>query len=38
VAIPTLLKFVLVSLIAVPACFALAGLIRRIPYADRVLG
>ena len=38
VAIPTLLKFVLVSLIAVPACFALAWLIRRIPYADRVLG
>jgi surface polysaccharide O-acyltransferase-like enzyme len=38
VAIPTLLKFVLVSLIGVPVCFGLAGLIRRIPYADRVLG
>jgi surface polysaccharide O-acyltransferase-like enzyme len=38
VAIPTLLKFLLVSLIAVPACFLLAGLIRRLPYADRVLG
>lgn len=38
VAIPTVLKFFLVSLLAVPACFLLAGLIRRIPYADRVLG
>lgn len=32
-----LLKFVLASLILVPLCFALSSLIRRIPYADRVL-
>lgn len=37
-AIPTVLKFVMVSLIMVPLCFVLAGLIRRIPSADRVLG
>jgi hypothetical protein len=38
VRIPTILKFVVVSLIAVPACFALSSLIRKIPYARRVLG
>lgn len=32
-----LLKFVLASLVLVPLCFALSSLIRRIPYADRVL-
>jgi surface polysaccharide O-acyltransferase-like enzyme len=36
--IPTIVKFVVVSLIAVPVCFVLASLIRRIPYARRVLG
>jgi surface polysaccharide O-acyltransferase-like enzyme len=36
--IPTIVKFPIVSLIAVPLCFGLAALIRRIPYADRVLG
>ncbi len=38
VPIPTVVKFILVSLIAVPACFLLARLIRRIPYTKRVLG
>jgi fucose 4-O-acetylase-like acetyltransferase len=38
VAIPTILKFVVVSLVAVPACFGLADLVRRIPGARRVLG
>lgn len=38
VPIPTILKFVAVSLIAVPSCFVLAALIRRIPYTKRVLG
>jgi glucan biosynthesis protein C len=38
VPIPTILKFVIVALIAVPFCFVLAALIRRIPYAKRVLG
>ena len=38
VGIPTILKFLVVSLIAVPLCFGLAVLIRRIPYAKRVLG
>ena len=32
-----LLKWVLVAAVAVPLCFALGGLIRKIPYADRVL-
>lgn len=36
--IPTILKFFIVSLIAVPVCFLLSSLIRRIPYARRVLG
>ena len=36
--IPTALKFVIVGLIAVPLCFLLSSLIRRIPYAKRVLG
>lgn len=38
VSIPTIVKFLVVSLIAVPVCFVLAGLIRKLPYADRVLG
>lgn len=38
VSIPTILKFVVVSLIAVPGCFLLASLIRKIPYAKRILG
>jgi len=37
VSIPTLVKFILVSLIAVPLCFLLSIPIRKIPYADRVL-
>jgi glucan biosynthesis protein C len=32
-----LAKFGLVSLIAIPLCFGLSSLIRRVPYADRVL-
>jgi glucan biosynthesis protein C len=36
--IPTILKFFIAGLIAVPVCFVLSGLIRRIPYARRVLG
>jgi hypothetical protein len=36
--IPTIIKFPIVSLIAIPVCFGLAVLIRKIPYADRVLG
>ena len=36
--IPTILKFFFVSLIAVILCFSLSMLIRRIPYARRVLG
>jgi surface polysaccharide O-acyltransferase-like enzyme len=38
VELPTVLKFVLVALIAIPLCFILGALIRRIPYATRVLG
>ena len=38
IGIPTILKFFLVSLIAVPVCFLLSILIRKIPYARRVLG
>jgi surface polysaccharide O-acyltransferase-like enzyme len=37
VSIPTIVKFILVSLIAVPLCFLLSIPIRKIPYADRVL-
>jgi surface polysaccharide O-acyltransferase-like enzyme len=36
--IPTILKFFIVSLIAIPVSFALSALIRKIPYAKRVLG
>ncbi len=36
--IPTILKFFFVSLITVILCFSLSILIRRIPYARRVLG
>ncbi len=36
--IPTIIKFIAVSIIAVPACFLLSSLIRKIPYARRVLG
>jgi surface polysaccharide O-acyltransferase-like enzyme len=32
-----LLKWVLASLVALPLCFGLSSLIRRLPYADRVL-
>lgn len=32
-----LLKFVLVSLVALPLCFTLSHLIRKLPYAVRVL-
>ena len=35
--IPTVAKFFVVSLIAVPVCFVLSILIRKIPFADRVL-
>lgn len=33
-----LLKWALVSLVAVPLCFVLSDLIRKLPYANRVLG
>jgi surface polysaccharide O-acyltransferase-like enzyme len=36
--IPTILKFFFVSLITVVLCFSLSILVRRIPYARRVLG
>jgi surface polysaccharide O-acyltransferase-like enzyme len=36
--IPTILKFFIVSLITIPLSFALSSLIRKIPYAKRVLG
>jgi fucose 4-O-acetylase-like acetyltransferase len=36
--IPTIMKFFIVSLIAIPVCFSLSTLIRRIPYARRALG
>jgi fucose 4-O-acetylase-like acetyltransferase len=36
--IPTIVKFFIVSLIAIPLCFTLSILIRRILYAKRVLG
>lgn len=32
-----LLKFALASVVLIPACFGLGSLIRRLPYADRVL-
>ncbi len=32
-----LLKFVLAALIAVPLCFGIGGLLRRLPYAEKVL-
>jgi glucan biosynthesis protein C len=38
VGIPTILKFPIVSLIAIPLCFLLSMLIRMIPYSRRVLG
>jgi glucan biosynthesis protein C len=36
--IPTIMKFFIVSLLAVPLCFTISTFIRRIPYARRVLG
>ena len=38
VSIPTIIKFFIAGIIAVPLCFGLSILIRRIPYAKRVLG
>ena len=38
VSVPTIVKFFIVSLIAVPVCFVLSGLIRKIPNAKQVLG
>jgi surface polysaccharide O-acyltransferase-like enzyme len=38
VAIPSFLKFLAVSLLSVPLCFLLSVLIRKLPYARRVLG
>jgi len=38
ISIPTILKFVFVSIISVPLCFGVAILIRKIPYTQRVLG
>jgi surface polysaccharide O-acyltransferase-like enzyme len=32
-----LLKWAVVSLVAVPLCFGLSSLIRKLPYTDRVL-
>jgi glucan biosynthesis protein C len=37
VALHPLVKFGLVSLVAVPLCFGFSSLIRKLPYADRVL-
>ena len=37
VALYPLLKFTLAAVVSVPLCFALAALIRRLPYFDRVL-
>ena len=37
IALYPLLKWGLVALVAVPLCFGLSSLIRRLPYADRVL-
>ncbi len=36
--LPLFVKFLLVGIISVPVCFWLAGLIRKIPYTDRVVG
>jgi len=36
--IPTILKFFIVSLITIPLSFVISSLIRKIPYAKRVLG
>jgi fucose 4-O-acetylase-like acetyltransferase len=38
VAIPTIVKFMLVPAIAIPVCFLLSIPMRRLPYAGRVLG
>jgi surface polysaccharide O-acyltransferase-like enzyme len=38
VQLPTIIKFVIVSLISVLVCFLLAALIRRLPYTEKVLG
>ena len=38
IAIYPLLKWVLVALVAVPLCFVLSSLIRKLPYTERVLG
>jgi surface polysaccharide O-acyltransferase-like enzyme len=38
VAIPSFVKFFVVSLIGVPLCFLISVLIRKLPYAKRVLG
>jgi surface polysaccharide O-acyltransferase-like enzyme len=38
VAIPSFVKFIAVSLLGVPLCFLLSVLIRKLPYARRVLG
>jgi glucan biosynthesis protein C len=38
VGIPSILKFLIVSLAAIPLCFVLSMLIRSIPYTRRVLG
>jgi surface polysaccharide O-acyltransferase-like enzyme len=38
VAIPSLVKFLAVSLLGVPLCFLLSVLIRKLPFARRVLG
>ncbi len=37
VALYPLLKWGIVSLVAVPLCFLFSSLIRKIPYTDRVL-
>ena len=36
--IPTLLKFLIAGLLAVPICYLVSMIIRKIPYAKRVLG
>jgi surface polysaccharide O-acyltransferase-like enzyme len=37
VALHPLLKWVVLSMVAVPICFALSALVRKLPYTDRVL-
>lgn len=37
VALYPLLKWGLAAMVAIPLCFALSGLIRKLPYADRIL-